>query len=97
LIAKEDSTRLMEFRQSIDHSFARILPRLPVYNQVQETGTLPKNLTDRQPGTSWARTEIKLYVRITLQFEKNNHNSIEIVLQEDIALGSASNLFPWRL
>ncbi len=92
LIAKEDSTRLMEFRQSIDHSFAENLATPARIRSSSRNGYAAKNLTDGNLATSWAPEGNKTTNTIVLQFGK----SIEfnrVVLQEDIALGQRVKSF----
>ena len=92
LIAKGDSTRLLEFRQSIDRSFAKNLAASAEIRSSSRNGYQPKNLTDGNLGTAWAPEGNQTTGTITLQFEKAIKFN-RIVLQEDIALGQRIKSF----
>jgi alpha-L-fucosidase len=86
LIAREDSTRLMEFRSRIEKSFHKNLANHATVVGSYHKGYSTRHLTDGNTATAWAPAGDKNENQFTLVFNKPVRFN-RLVLQEDITLG----------
>lgn len=91
LIAKEDSSRLMEFRSWRDQSFGRNLTAGAKITGAARKGYGAGNLNDQKSSTSWSPADGQPG-QITIQFPKETNFSC-VVLQETISLGQRIRSF----
>ncbi|WP_222538964.1 alpha-L-fucosidase [Pedobacter polysacchareus] len=95
LIHPNDSTRLMEFKRTIDASYKTNLARgkkVTVSNTRKGAQFTAANLTDGNPATYWATADQLKTAAITIDFGKATELN-RLVLQEYIALGQRVKSF----
>ena len=92
LIGKEDSSRLMELRSTIDGSFSNNLATAATIRSDSRKGFAAKNLIDGKAKTSWAPEGDQKSGTFVLEFDHAIRFNC-LVLQEDIALGQRVKSF----